>query len=256
MNKEIVYPPKLSIITVSYNSEAFIETTIKSVISQTYANIEYIIVDGLSTDKTVEIISKYNDKIDSWVSEHDKSMYDAINKGLAKCTGDYVWILNSDDYIPYIHTVEDIMKAISQQPKKIGFYGNIFIYDSEKTKLRRTFQVNRKELLLSEHGSFIPHPALIVSSESLKMLPQYDISFRYASDYDYILNLLKIGELKFINIPFSVFRRHADSITSSGKIDSERLDILQKHFYFKYPKSERYFYFVSRWLRYKIINLF
>ncbi|TKT93285.1 glycosyltransferase family 2 protein [Dyadobacter frigoris] len=248
--------PKLSIITVSFNSEAFIETTIKSVVSQTYSNIEYILIDGSSTDKTVEIIKRYEDNIFSWVSEQDKSMYDAINKGLSKCTGEYIWILNSDDYLPHIHTVTDIMKIITKQPNKLGFYGNTFISDSKKIKLRRTFQVNRKELLLSKHCSFIPHPALIVSSDSLKNLPKYDIGFKYASDYDYILNLLKIGELKFINLPFSVFRRHPDSITSSGKIDSERLEILHKHLYFRYSKLERYFYFVSRWFWYKIINLF
>jgi glycosyltransferase involved in cell wall biosynthesis len=256
MNIDQAIFPKLSIITVAFNSEAFIETTIKSVISQTYTNIEYIIIDGLSTDKTVEIIKKFEDKIFSWTSEQDKSMYDAINKGLAKCKGDYIWILNSDDYLPHDQTVADIINIIIKQPEQLGFYGNIYIDDSGIIKLRRTFQVNKKQLLLSEHGSFIPHPALIVSAKSLTQLPCYDISFRYASDYDYILKLLQIGELKFINLAFSVFRRHPDSITSSGKIDSERLAILRKNSFFQYSKLERYFYFFKGWIRYKVINIF
>jgi len=247
--------PKLSIITVSRNSEAFIEETIKSVISQTYFDIEYIIIDGLSTDNTVEIIKKYQDKIYSWVSEKDNSMYDAINKGIQKCSGDYVWILNSDDYLPNNNTVANIMNVIYLYPKKIAFYGNIYIDSAVKVKLRRTFQVTKKELLLSEHGSFVPHPALIVNKRLLDKIPVYDTTFKYASDYDYILNLFEIGELKYINLAFSVFRRHPGSITSSGKIESERLAILHKHSYFQYSKLERQIYYFSGWLRYKIINL-
>ena len=89
--------PLVSIITVSFNSEKHINKTINSVLSQTYSNIEYLIIDGKSTDSTCEIISKYGSKIDFFLSESDESMYDAINKGIKKSSGDLIAILNSDD---------------------------------------------------------------------------------------------------------------------------------------------------------------
>ena len=100
--------PKFSVITVTYNAEAVLEDTIQSVISQTYRHVEYIIVDGASKDKTVEIIKQYESGIASWISEPDKGLYDAMNKGLKLATGDYVWFLNAGDtlYLSLIHISE------------------------------------------------------------------------------------------------------------------------------------------------------
>lgn len=246
--------PKISIITVCYNAKEYLEETIKSVLSQTYQNIEYIIIDGMSTDGTLDIINMYANQLSYWVSEQDDSMYEAINKGLRKCTGDYIWILNADDCIHSPTTVYQVIEQIRQNPGYIGYYGNIMVRTNEKTRLRRSFQVTREQLLLSAHGTFVPHPALIVSSESLTKIPDYNIIYSYASDFDYILNLMQNGNLKFLSITLSVFRRHSNSITSSGKIDSDRLAIIKHQGYYNYNIIYRYFLFLVLWLKYKIIN--
>lgn len=106
---------KVSIITVCYNSQATIENTIKSVISQTHSDIEYIIVDGKSGDNTLEIVNKYQDKIAKVISEPDQGIYDAMNKGIKVATGDIVGILNSDDYYVDSEVVSHIVKAFDEK---------------------------------------------------------------------------------------------------------------------------------------------
>ena len=107
---------KISIITVSYNSAKTIEETLKSVQNQTYDNIEYIVIDGASKDATTSIISKYNDIISHFTSEPDKGLYDAINKGIKKATGDYVGIINSDDVFYNNQTIEKIADYFTKNP--------------------------------------------------------------------------------------------------------------------------------------------
>jgi glycosyltransferase involved in cell wall biosynthesis len=101
--------PKITIITVSRNSEQFLPETIESIINQSYANIEYIIIDGASTDSTIDIIKHYSENIDIWISEPDTGMYDAMNKGLERATGDYILVLNSDDLLMDNDTIKNIV---------------------------------------------------------------------------------------------------------------------------------------------------
>ena len=110
---------KLSIITVSLNNKDTIEQTIRSVLSQTYNNVEYIVIDGGSTDGTVDIIKKYEDKISYWVSESDKGIYDAMNKGIRKATGDIVGILNADDFYVDENVLEKVVKCFEKEKDKL-----------------------------------------------------------------------------------------------------------------------------------------
>ena len=103
--------PKVSIVTISFNAEKFIERTIQSVIKQSYSNIEYIVIDGNSTDNTVNIIKQYESQIDFWMSEPDKSLYDAMNKGLEKATGEYVLFMNAGDKIHEENSLQEIMEG-------------------------------------------------------------------------------------------------------------------------------------------------
>ncbi|MCB0642106.1 MAG: glycosyltransferase, partial [Phaeodactylibacter sp.] len=98
--------PKISVITVVYNAVDLLEDTLLSVLNQTYDNIEYVVVDGASTDGTTEIVHRYKDRIDRWVSEPDKGLYNAMNKGLAMATGDFVWFMNAGDHIYSPDTLE------------------------------------------------------------------------------------------------------------------------------------------------------
>lgn len=123
---------KISIITVCFNSEKTIRDTIESVLSQDYPEIEYIVIDGLSKDKTMHAVSEYQNKITKVVSELDNGIYDAMNKGIRASTGDYVGILNSDDIFPHTHVISDIARILSDT-KVDAVYGDLVVVDREDT---------------------------------------------------------------------------------------------------------------------------
>ena len=247
---------KISIITVCRNSEQYINETIKSVASQTYPHIEYIVIDGNSTDNTISIIKENERYINKWISEPDSCMYDAINKGLKLATGDYFMILNSDDALASKFIIEKVVVEIKKQ-RLDYYYGNFFKLLNGKLKKVRLFQVGYKELLLSTHGTFASHPTFFIAASLNKEVGYYDLEYKYASDYDYILKAMaaKDKKGKHINLYISKFRLHSTSITSSGKIDTERRRILVKHGYYNYSLTTRRLYYYSLWIYYKIINI-
>ncbi|MFC3812350.1 glycosyltransferase family 2 protein [Lacihabitans lacunae] len=244
---------KISIITVVYNGERYIKDTIESVVNQTYNNIEYIVIDGKSSDSTLSIINQYKANISNVISEKDKSMYDAINKGLKIATGDFVLILNSDDFLVNCYVISEIVNLIQ---KNLGFefyYGNLSILKGNTVSKRNTFQCSYSEILHSRHGTFIPHPALFISKK-IAQKHIYNLKYLYASDFDYILNLAKTYESKFLQITVTVFRSHSESITSSGKINNERKLILKSNDLYKTNFIVRSFLFIRIWLYYKLIQ--
>ncbi|MGN6804085.1 MAG: glycosyltransferase family 2 protein [Ginsengibacter sp.] len=246
---------KVSIITVCKNSEQFLASTIESVINQTCKNIEYIIIDGASTDSTCDIIKKYESKISYWLSEPDEGMYHAINKGLAIATGDYILILNSDDMLAANETIAQVSKFIDLS-KADYYHGNMIKLNEAGFKKVKLFPVKFKELLLSTHGTFVPHPCFFISKQLNSVLGGYDLKYKYASDYDYILRALSKGNKgKYLDIYISTFRMHAASITASGKIDLERKKILKQNGYNRYSLITRLYFYYSLWIYYKIINL-
>lgn len=248
---------KITIITVCKNSGRFLDETIRSVINQTYQNIEYIIIDGNSTDNTVDIIMQYAGKIHNWLSEDDKGMYDAINKGLKLATGDYILILNSDDVLFTNNTIQEVATCINKS-KLDYYYGNIIKYKDGKYKKVKLFHVSYTQLLMSTHGSFAPHPCFFISAKLNKVLGGYDLNYKFAADYDYILRALANTNSKgthLDNVFITKFRIHGGSITASGKLDDERKEILINHRYYQLPYFSRLFFYYILWIYYKIINL-
>ncbi len=246
---------KITIITVCRNSEQFLSGTIESVINQTYPNIEYLVIDGASTDRTVDIIKKYEPHINFWMSEADDGMYDAINKGLRIATGDYILILNSDDMLAGKETIEEVVKKMKVE-KTEYYYGNMIKLKESSLKKVKLFSVKFKELLLAGHGTFVPHPCFFISKELNNILGGYDLRYKYASDYDYILRALSTkSKGKYLDIYISQFRIHPDSITATGKINKERKTILQQHGYNHYSLLTRLYYYYTLWIYYKIINV-
>ncbi|HEY5371564.1 MAG TPA: glycosyltransferase family 2 protein [Hanamia sp.] len=247
---------KITIITVCRNSEKFLAETIESVVNQTYQNIEYIVIDGASTDSTLDIIRKYSSGIYSWLSEVDDSMYVAINKGLQLSTGDYILILNSDDILANYNTIENAVKLIDNH-RPDYFCGNLVKLKDGKNKKVKLFPVTFKQLLLSTHATFAAHPCFFISKKLNEQLSGYSLKYKYASDYDYILRALSTNgnKGKYINIDIAKFRIHEDSITAGGKIDEERKKILDTYGYYQYSYFSRLFYYYKLWIYYKIINL-
>lgn len=184
---------KISIITVSYNSAKYIEATIQSVLSQDYDNVEYIIIDGGSTDGTVDIIEKYADKLAYWVSEPDSGIYDAMNKGISQATGDIVGIINSDDYY-FPGAFELVAEAFNN--KNLNQY--IFWGDVEYELLGRIKGWRPKNL---KRGAFAPHPSMFCPRMIYNRIGMYDTTFRLLGDYDFMYRAIHKYQLKPIYIP-------------------------------------------------------
>ena len=182
---------KFSIITVTYNAALYLERTVLSVLSQSYPDIEYLIIDGQSTDGTVNIIRQYESGIAYWVSEPDKGLYDAMNKGLRRATGDYVWFLNAGDTLPSADLVQTIAQKIARRkhlPDVI--YGDTAIVNNEGCVLGMRHLRPPKKLTWKKFawGMLVCHQAFIARRE---LAPEYDPAYPLCADYDWCIRCLK-----------------------------------------------------------------
>ena len=248
--------PLVSIITVSFNSEKHIAKTINSVLSQTYSRIEYLIIDGKSSDKTCEIIKEYGSKIDFFLSESDESMYDAINKGLKKSSGELIAILNSDDIYYDENVVEKIVNKFNEEGVD-GIYGNIKVDYGNKINVKKVFPVTSYQLLASRKCTFVPHCSFFIRREVINKVGYYDLQYKYASDFDFILRCLTSCNVKYVDFFIAIFRRHSDSLTSSGLIPEERNKIINENI--KQYQNIGFFMFLTWiyiWGKYYIKNIY
>ena len=175
---------KISIITVCYNSAETLEKTILSVAGQTYKNIEYIIVDGLSKDKTVSLIQKHQDKISNWISESDKGLYDAMNKGIAMATGDIIGILNSDDTF-YSDDVLASVAAFHIKNNTDASVGTI-VQHKEEGRVIRTYSSKLWNPEKLKIGFMPPHPSIFFKKELFDKYGVYELGFTIGADYELI----------------------------------------------------------------------
>lgn len=179
--------PKLSVITIVYNNVKDIERTMLSILNQTYSNIEYIVIDGASNDGTLEIIKQYEHRIAKLISEKDKGIYDAMNKGLALATGDYVLFMNSGDEIYELETVE---KIFATAPNADIYYGETEMYDENWNSLgRRRHQAPEHFTWESfKYGMSISHQAIYIKRS---LTEPYNLQYKYSADIDWIIKITK-----------------------------------------------------------------
>ncbi len=209
--------PLITIVTPSYNQGQFIEETILSVLNQTYKNIQYIVVDGGSTDNTMEVVNKYRDKIDIIIHEKDKGQTDAINKGFKLAKGELVGWINSDDIL-YMECVEKIVKVYKNKPEGVVFY-NCFNdridKDSNKIVTYKKIIPNRNYLLNKNYD--VIQQASFYRIDIVKKINYLDESIYYCMDLDLWLRLLKHGSIYCCDAgPSSGFRIWADTKTNNG----------------------------------------
>ena len=185
--------PLVSIITVVYNGEKFLEETIQSVISQTYENVEYIIIDGGSTDGTLDIIKRNEDKIDYWISEKDKGIYDAMNKGIDVASGEIIGLINADDWYEK-DTINTVIKNYSGDKNFDIFHGNLN-YINKSEKIYKPNFSHRKMLL---QGMSLYHPTCFVK-RSVYEEEKFDTNYQLVADYKLIFSMM-LKEKKFCYI--------------------------------------------------------
>ena len=202
--------PKISIITITYNSEATVEETIKSVVSQDYPNLEYIIVDGVSKDNTLAIVDKYKDRIAKVVSEPDEGISDAFNKGIKHATGDVIGIINSDDVL-----LPGALSAVADAYEDgVGVYrGNIFVWDSTRnTKILAV--PTMKFPLHTFKKRIVCHQSTFVAKWAYDKYGLFKTHFRFMMDVDLLVRLYEAG-VKFKYIPKELAMFRLGGVTSS-----------------------------------------
>lgn len=211
---------KVSIITVCKNSEATIRQTIESVLRQTYRNIEYILVDGRSTDKTLEIIRECQDISEGriqYISEKDNGIYEAMNKGLSCATGDVIGIINSDDWYES-DAVEKVMNCFEETDAEV-VYGEIWLLDKNGGRDYHTWQ-----------SPFPPHPSTFIRREIYQKYGMFDLQYRIASDRDLLLRLMAAGvHFEHIDAILANFRRTGISNTRILECTEETYEIDLKY---------------------------
>ncbi len=177
--------PKISVITVCFNSAGTIQRTLESVASQTYPNVEYIVVDGGSKDATMEIVQKFRPAIHHVVSEADRGVYDAMNKGISLATGAWIHLLNSDDFYVDCNALKNAVPLLD--PLRTNYFP-IFRQFGDESRDLQDWHYSRWRLFFS---AFLPHPGLVVSREQYSAAGLYDLRYRIAADHDMILRLTK-----------------------------------------------------------------
>lgn len=195
---------KISIITPTFNSARTIADTIDSIVAQNYADIEYIVVDGVSTDGTLDIVRSYQNKIPiTIISEPDKGIYDAMNKGISRATGDIVGILNSDDFFHDEAVLKNIAEAFEKNPDADAVYGDLMYIDKDKKeKATRYWKSGEYKKSKLRNGWIMPHPTLFVRNALYKkMSPLFRISFSVAADYELMFRMLYIHDATVHYIP-------------------------------------------------------
>jgi len=213
--------PLICVVTVVFNGEEHLEQTIESVLNQSYDNVEYIIIDGGSTDGTLDIIKKYEDAIDYWISEPDRGIYDAMNKGISLASGEFVGFLNADDWYN-IDTLSLVSKSIKiSTPGYIC--GIVDIYD--ENKFLHHF---KPRLGYVKRGAPFGHPSLFVQSKYLRQMP-FKLQYKIIADYDFMIKLIK-RDISYVELSQSLANFRTCGISSEVDLSKENFPLHIHHF--------------------------
>lgn len=233
--------PCFSIITITFNAENYLEKTILSILNQTYPDFEYLIIDGNSNDGTTDIIRKTEQKIASgdfgltpdnfhWISEPDKGLYDAMNKGIAMAKGKYIWFINAGDKIHNPTTLSYINQIIQKQSNCDIVYGQSLMIDSNDNPLGERHKIAPKQLTKKSllKGLVVCHQSIVVKKD---IAPFYDLRYRIASDYDWVIRVVSSSQQNtYIDDYLSDFMIAGTSSIHRKQAWKERYLIMKKHF--------------------------
>ena len=222
--------PLFSIITICYNAEATLEKTIQSVLAQTYPNVEYIVVDGASKDNTLAIINRYRPQLSKVVSEPDKGLYDAMNKGIGLATGDYLCFLNAGDTFFSANTLQEMVATLPADKQPDVIYGETALVDAEGQFVRMR-RLQAPEVLTwrsFRQGMLVCHQAFFARRE---LVPLYDLQYRFSADFDWCIRIMKQSHLLH-NTHLTVVNYLDEGLTTRNQKASlkERFRVMAKHY--------------------------
>jgi glycosyltransferase involved in cell wall biosynthesis len=229
---------KISLITVTFNSAETLRDTMQSVLNQTFKYIDYIIVDGNSKDGTLDIVKEFEPMFEGrmrWVSEPDKGIYDAMNKGIRMAQGDVVGILNSDDFFASDHVLQTVADAFAGNPALDGVYADVrYVNWQDTTKTVRIFSgkdFKREKLCW---GKMPPHPSFYVKKKCYDRFGLYSLDYPICSDYDMFVKMIWVGKINTLYINDIFVNMRSGGTSSSGvkvhrKIMRERMRCVREH---------------------------
>lgn len=202
--------PLVSIITVVYNGERYLQQTINSVSNQTYKQIEYLIIDGASTDRTLDIIQDNETKITKWISEPDKGLYDAMNKGIKLAKGELIGMINSDDWFEP-NAVEVMVKAFLNNPTKTIFHANRYDIGPDNTRVIKKF--NPSSFKFKYYGMTYHHPSMFIAKKEYNK-HLYNIELKALSDYQFVLEAFLQTPQSFLYIDKAIVNYRLEGISA------------------------------------------
>ncbi|MGQ4646871.1 glycosyltransferase [Lyngbya aestuarii] len=223
--------PKITVVTPSYNQAPFLEATLQSVLSQEYPNLEYIVIDGGSTDGSVEIISRYADHLTYWVSEPDGGQTDALNKGFAKATGDIVCWLCSDDLLEP-GSLQEVVQFFQKNPQARVVYGDTTWVDIDNKPIRKRKELPFNRFIFLYEHNFIPQPSTFWRLDLHEEVGGLDSAFDASMDADLWIRFADVTYLHHVRRPWSRMRLHPEQKTQrlQDKRRTEAQILRQRYF--------------------------
>lgn len=241
---------KVSLITVSFNTAKTIRDTINSVVDQDYDNIEYIIIDGDSTDGTQEIVASFGDRISHFVSEPDKGLYDAMNKGLALATGELIGIINADDFYENKEVISKVVAKIQDSGADALFADLVYVNEENLDKVVRFYPGKGFTPAKMLSGNMPPHPTFFVRKSFYDQHGGFDTSYKICADFDVMVRYFHEANGSYTYLPEVIVRMRTggsstQGLTSTLTINKEMLKACRKYglktslprIYSKYPKK-------------------
>ena len=206
---------KVSIITITYNSQQTVEKTIQSVLSQDYPDIEYIIIDGKSKDGTLRIVDKYKDKISKIVSEKDGGLYDALNKGIKHATGDVVGLLHSDDLYADEKVISKVAAKFKVDSELQGLYADlVFVNRLDLNKVMRTWKSGEYQEGAFLKGWMPPHPTFFVKRDCYEKFGGFNIKLKLSADYELMLRFIHKNKIKIAYLPETIVKMRMGGVSN------------------------------------------
>lgn len=247
---------KVSIITVVYNRKKTIARAIESVLKQTYQEIEYIIIDGCSTDGTVEILQTYNDgRISKLISEPDGGIYSALNKGLQLATGDVVGFIHSDDFLAHENVVAQLASVFEKDETCDMVYGDLSFFDSENIdKVTRNYRSKFFKTWMMRFALQPAHPTVYARKRVYETVGGFNENYRISADFDWLLRFFWFTKYNFQYLPITMVNMQQGGASTGGlksmiKHNKEDLEILKSHGIFS-----NWLFVIAKYL-YKIFQL-
>ena len=211
---------KISLITITYNSEKTVADTLQSVLKQSYPHLEYIVVDGASQDDTLSFIQQYEPLFKGklkWISEPDKGLYDALNKGINMTTGDVIGILNSDDFFTSTDILQQIADAFINHPETDAVYGDVhYVQPNDLNKCVRYYssQIFKRELM---RMGFMPaHPSFYIRRKWMKSGACYKTDYKIAADFEFLLRMIYKNKINTLYLPIDMVTMRTGGLSTSG----------------------------------------